>query len=46
MPVEAMGGALSLVAEFPDRQPVTLSGLTGEGLERKPPGRKHANASA
>jgi transcriptional regulator with XRE-family HTH domain len=26
--VEAMGGNLSLVAEFPDRQPVILSGLS------------------
>jgi len=25
--VEAMGGTLSLVAEFPDRQPVVLSGI-------------------
>lgn len=25
--VEAMGGQLSLVAEFPDREPVVLSGL-------------------
>ena len=28
--VEAMGGNLSLVAEFPDRPPVVLSGITGE----------------
>lgn len=26
--VEAMGGNLTLVAEFPDRKPVVLSGLT------------------
>ena len=26
--VEAMGGSLSLVAEFPDRGPVVLSGIT------------------
>ena len=26
--VEAMGGHLSLIAEFPDREPVALSGLT------------------
>ena len=26
--VEAMGGKLSLVAEFPDRDPVVLSGIT------------------
>ena len=27
--VEAMGGKLRLIVEFPDRQPVSLSGLTG-----------------
>ena len=26
--MEAMGGQLSLIAEFPDRKPVTLSGLS------------------
>ena len=26
--VEAMGGKLSLVAEFPDREPVVLTGIT------------------
>lgn len=26
--IEAMGGKLSLVAEFPDRKPVMLSGIT------------------
>ncbi len=25
--IEAMGGRLSLIAEFPDRQPITLAGL-------------------
>jgi DNA-binding XRE family transcriptional regulator len=29
--VEAMGGHLSLVAEFPDREPVVLSGITDGG---------------
>src|SRR5579863_8546769 len=29
--VEAMGGNLSLVAEFPDRAPVVLSGISEEG---------------
>jgi hypothetical protein len=29
--VEAMGGKLSLVAEFPDRPPVVLSSIAGEG---------------
>ena len=28
--VEAMGGRLSLVAEFPDRPPVVLSGIAGD----------------
>jgi transcriptional regulator with XRE-family HTH domain len=27
--VEAMGGSLSLIAEFPDRKPVTISGIAG-----------------
>src|ERR1700693_5476930 len=44
--VEAMGGSLSLVAEFPDREPVVLSGIAEEGPEPKPAGRKHAHASA
>ena len=33
--VEAMGGKLQLVAKFPDRKPVTLSGVAGvERLRR------------
>ena len=28
--VEAMGGNLSLVAEFPDRPPIVLSGIAGD----------------
>lgn len=28
--IEAMGGNLSLVAEFPDREPVVLSGIAGD----------------
>jgi transcriptional regulator with XRE-family HTH domain len=28
--VEAMGGSLSLVAEFPDRDPIVLSGIASE----------------
>jgi transcriptional regulator with XRE-family HTH domain len=39
--VEAMGGSLSLVAEFPDRDPVVLSGIA-EDEPTKPAGRKHA----
>src|SRR5580698_6992841 len=31
--VEAMGGNLSLVAEFPDREPVILSGIGGDEPE-------------
>ncbi|MBE0656750.1 MAG: XRE family transcriptional regulator [Bryobacteraceae bacterium] len=33
--VEAMGGRLSLVAEFPDREPVVLSGIVDN--EDRPP---------
>jgi DNA-binding XRE family transcriptional regulator len=40
--VEAMGGNLSLVAEFPDRKPVVLFGISGD----EPPKRKHTHASA
>lgn len=32
--VDAMGGKLSLVAEFPDRPPVVLSGIAGDAPER------------
>ncbi len=39
--VRAMGGNLSLIAEFPDRAPVVLSGIAGENLPTKPAGRKH-----
>jgi DNA-binding XRE family transcriptional regulator len=42
--VEAMGGQLSLVAEFPDRKPVVLSGIAEEAPEPKP-GRKHAHST-
>ena len=35
--VEAMGGTLSLVAQFPDRDPVVLSALCGDPA---PPGRQ------
>jgi DNA-binding XRE family transcriptional regulator len=37
--VEAMGGSLSLVAEFPDRAPVVLSGLAEDDPPPKPGGR-------
>jgi transcriptional regulator with XRE-family HTH domain len=35
--VEAMGGNLSLVAEFPDRAPVVLCGIAEDDLAPKPP---------
>ena len=28
--IEAMGGKLSLIAEFPDREPVLLAGIAGD----------------
>jgi DNA-binding XRE family transcriptional regulator len=37
--VEAMGGSLSLVAEFPDRGPVLLSGIANDGRGEKSTGR-------
>ncbi len=37
--VEAMGGNLSLVAEFPDRAPVVLSGIAEDGPRPKPTSR-------
>src|SRR5215510_11087257 len=42
--VEAMGGSLSLVAEFPDREPVILSGIAATEIESKPLKRKHAGS--
>jgi|SRR5579863_5237434 len=39
--VEAMGGRLSLVAEFPDRQPVVLSGIGDAEPDAEPRGRKN-----
>jgi DNA-binding XRE family transcriptional regulator len=44
--VEAMGGNLSLVAEFPDRAPVVLSGIAKDDPPSKPAGRKHAHPRA
>jgi len=46
--VEAMGGKLRLVAEFPDRRPVTISGLNILGTAEKPKrrGRKGADERA
>ena len=42
--VEAMGGHLSLIATFPDRGPVELSGIADDESEIKTVGRKHAHA--
>jgi DNA-binding XRE family transcriptional regulator len=38
--VEAMGGNLSLVAEFPDRAPVVLSGIAADDPRPKPTNRR------
>ena len=38
--VEAMGGSLSLVAEFPDRAPVVLSGIAADDPRPKPTSRR------
>jgi transcriptional regulator with XRE-family HTH domain len=38
--VEAMGGNLSLVAEFPDRAPVVLSGIAEDFPRPKPTSRR------
>jgi DNA-binding XRE family transcriptional regulator len=38
--VEAMGGNLSLIAEFPDRAPVVLYGISGDDPKPKPTSRK------
>lgn len=42
--VEAMGGSLSLVAEFPDREPVVLAGIAEDAPGRNPRGRRRAIA--
>jgi DNA-binding XRE family transcriptional regulator len=42
--IEAMGGNLSLVAQFPDREPVVLAGIAKDDPESKPATRKHALA--
>ncbi len=46
--VEAMGGKLRLVVEFPDRKPVMVAGLDslGTGLKSAPRGRKAAGERA
>lgn len=42
--VKAMGGNLSLVAEFPDRDPVVLSGIADDDVGVKVVGRRHVPA--
>lgn len=42
--VEAMGGSLTLVAEFPDRKPVVLSGIAECDRQQRPNSRKPALA--
>ena len=42
--IEAMGGHLSLVAQFPDREPVVLSGIIQDDPESKPSSRRHVLA--
>jgi DNA-binding XRE family transcriptional regulator len=46
--VEAMGGRLRLVAEFPNRKPVALSGLDSLDADAKPArrGRRRTNTAA
>jgi transcriptional regulator with XRE-family HTH domain len=39
--VQAMGGNLSLVAEFPDRPPVVLYGIAQDDPRPKPTSRRH-----
>ncbi len=39
--IEAMGGSLSLIAEFPDRKPVVLSGIATMETEPATPSRRH-----
>src|ERR1022692_2547506 len=44
--LKAMGGNLSLVAEFPDRAPVGLSGMAEDGPAQKSTGRRTAHPRA
>ena len=44
--VEAMGGSLSLVAEFPDRDPVVLSGISEDEPNPRPTGKKRVHVHA
>ena len=42
--IEAMGGNLSLIAEFPDREPVILAGMFTPDTETEPAKAKHRRA--
>ena len=44
--VEAMGGRLTLIAEFPDHKPVVLSGIAALDTDPTPPRARHAEVSA
>ena len=44
--VQAMGGNLTLVAEFADQEPVVLSGIAEVDTKPTPTGRKHAHTRA
>jgi DNA-binding XRE family transcriptional regulator len=44
--IEAMGGNLSLVAQFPDRKPVVLAGIAADELPTPPRRRRNAQRSA
>src|SRR6266849_6337536 len=44
--VRAMGGNLSLVAEFPDRAPVVLSGIAEDESTSRATGRRRAHDDA
>lgn len=44
--IEAMGGKLRLIVEFPDRQPVSISGLTGLGTHTKEKRKKNQHVPA
>jgi hypothetical protein len=43
--VEAMGGNLSLIVKFPDREPVSLSGIALDTDPPPPAGHKRAHAA-
>jgi len=42
--LKAMGGNLSLIAKFPDREPVILLGIAEGDLGHEPTGRNHARS--